>query len=145
MKYEKSLNIISKSAVIIGFIYSFFLPIKFNTIWFYIGLIAFIFGFTIDLTVLYILKDTKLDKPFMDGPYRYSRHPIYLSSFLIIISISIMSLSWIFLLIAFIVGIHQFISAPAEEKYCLKKYGDEYKVYMEKTPRWIGIPKSNKK
>jgi hypothetical protein len=34
MKYEKILNIISMAAIIVGIIYSIFLPLKFNTIWF---------------------------------------------------------------------------------------------------------------
>ena len=133
------------AAVIVGFIYSIFLPIKYNTIWFYVGLLVFLFGFFFDLSVLYSIKDAKLDKPFTNGPYRYSRHPIYFSSFLIMISISIISISWIFLLIAIIVLIHQLIAAPAEEQYCLKKYGKEYEDYIARTPRWIGLPKSSKK
>jgi protein-S-isoprenylcysteine O-methyltransferase Ste14 len=92
-------------------------------------------------TVLYAIRDTKLDKPFTNGPYKYSRHPIYFASFLIIISISIMSLSWIFLLIVILVAIYQLIVVPVEEKYCLNKYGKVYKEYMERTPKWIGIPK----
>jgi len=30
---------------------------------------------------------------------------------------------------------------PAEERFCLKQYGDTYREYMNKTPRWLGIPK----
>jgi protein-S-isoprenylcysteine O-methyltransferase Ste14 len=145
MKYEKILNMMSTAAVIVGFIYSFFLPLKFNTILFNFGLLVFLFGFILDLTVLYTIRNTKLDKPFTNGPYKYSRHPIYFASFLIIISISIMSFSWIFLLIAIIVAMHQLIVAPVEEKYCLKKYGKDYKEYMERTPKWIGFPKSRLK
>ena len=132
MKYEKTLKGISTAAVIIGFIYSIFLPLKFNTIWFYLGLIIFLIGLILDGTVLYTIRGAKLDKPFTNGPYRYSRHPIYMASFLILISIAIMSYSWIFLLIAIIVVIHQLIAAPAEEQYCLKKYGNEYQEYMKK-------------
>lgn len=29
----------------------------------------------------------------------------------------------------------------AEERYCLYMYGDDYRKYMKRTPRWIGIPK----
>jgi protein-S-isoprenylcysteine O-methyltransferase Ste14 len=61
---------------------------------------------------------------------------------LIMISISIMSLSWVFLLITIICGIHLIIVAPAEEKYCIKKYGIVYKDYIKRTPRWIGLSKS---
>jgi protein-S-isoprenylcysteine O-methyltransferase Ste14 len=34
------------------------------------------------------------------------------------------------------------IVVPAEERFLLEKYGDAYREYMNKTPRWIGIPKS---
>ena len=145
MKHEKILNVTSMAAVIVGFIYSIFLPIKYNTFWFYIGLLIFLFGFIFDLSVLYSIRDAKLEKPFTNGPYRYSSHAIYLASFLIIISISIMSFSWIVLLIAIIVALHQLIAASAEEQYCLKKFGKEYQEYMERTSRWIGLPKSGAK
>jgi len=145
MKYEKVLNVISMSVVIFGFLYSIFLPLKFNAIWFYIGLLIFLFGFIFDSSVLITLRDAKLDKPFTNGPYKYSRHPLYFALFVIIISISIMSLSWVFLIIAIICGIHLILVAPVEEEYCLKKYGKIYQEYIERTPRWIGIPKSGKK
>jgi len=33
------------------------------------------------------------------------------------------------------------ILAIPEERFCLEKYGDAYREYMNRTPRWIGIPK----
>ena len=145
MKYEKVLNVISMGAVIIGFLYSIFLPLKFNSIWFYIGLLIFLFGFIFNLSILITLRNAEPNKPFTNGPYKYSRHPGYFSLFMIMISISIMSLSWVFLLITIICGIHLIIVAPVEEKYCLEKYGNVYKNYIERTPRWIGLSKSGKK
>jgi protein-S-isoprenylcysteine O-methyltransferase Ste14 len=142
MKHEKILNVISMAAIIFGFIYSIFLPLKLNSIWFYIGLIIFLIALIIDLTILNTIRKAKPDKPFTTGPYNYSRHPIYLVLFLIIISISIMSFSWLFLLILLIVIGHVLLAVPAEEKYCLEIYGKEYQDYMKKTPRWIGVPKS---
>jgi len=144
MKYEKILNIISTGAVIFGFLYSIFLPLKINTIWFYIGSLIFVFGFIFNLSVLITLRNAKHDKPFTNGPYKYSRHPAYFALFAIIISISIMNLSWVFLIIAIICGIHLILVAPVEEKYCLKKYGEEYQEYIERTSRWIGLSKSGK-
>jgi protein-S-isoprenylcysteine O-methyltransferase Ste14 len=31
--------------------------------------------------------------------------------------------------------------AVAEERGCLETYGVEYQDFMNRTPRWIGIPK----
>jgi protein-S-isoprenylcysteine O-methyltransferase Ste14 len=33
---------------------------------------------------------------------------------------------------------------PVEERFLLEKYGESYREYMERTPRWIGVPKSGK-
>ena len=52
-----------------------------------------------------------------------------------------MTISWIFLIILFIVMVHMFIVVPAEEKFCIEKYGDSYLEYMRKTYRWFGLPK----
>ena len=145
MKHEKMLNVISMVTVVFGFIYSIFLPLKLNTIWFYIGLILFLIGLTIDFSVLFTLRKAKPDKPFTNGPYKYSRHPIYLALILIFLSVSIMSYSWIIFIFLIIMIMHLLLAVPAEEQYCLKKYGKEYKDYLSRTPRWIGIPKSSKK
>src|SRR4030042_6141376 len=67
MKFEKTSNILSMVVLIVGFIYSIFLPLQFNTIWFYIGLLIFLFGLIFDLTALYTLRDAKLDRPFING------------------------------------------------------------------------------
>jgi protein-S-isoprenylcysteine O-methyltransferase Ste14 len=129
------------AAIIVGFIFSIFLPIRFDTILIYVGLIIFLFGFAIEILVLFTLRKISLDKPFTNGPYKDSRHPLYLSLLLIIVGVGIMTLSWIFLLIFIIMIIHLLLAVPAEEKYCIKKYGEEYKNYLKKTPRWIGLPK----
>ena len=34
---------------------------------------------------------------------------------------------------------------PAEEQYCLTSYGKDYQDYVDRTPRWIGLPGYNKK
>jgi protein-S-isoprenylcysteine O-methyltransferase Ste14 len=50
--------------------------------------------------------------------------------------------SWLFLLLAIVYTSLGFIYAGSEERMCLEKYGDAYREYMERTPRWIGLPKS---
>jgi len=142
IKHEKLLNIISTVIIVAGFIYSIFLPLQLGKAWFYIGLVIFLIALVISLSATFISRATSIDKPFTKGPYRYSRHPLYVAQTLIFISITIACLSWVFLLITVIMQSFHIIYAPAEEQYCLKRYGKDYLEYMKRTPRWIGPPKS---
>ncbi len=108
---------------------------------FEIGLIIFLVALVITISVTFFVRTTPTDKPFTKGPYPYSRHPFYVAQTLIFLSIAIASASWVFLMLTIIMGIFHLIFAPAEEQYCLKRYGKDYEEYMKRTPRWIGIPK----
>jgi len=141
VKFEKALNIMSMLVVIFGFIYSIFLPIKFGTIWFYIGGIFFLIGFILNFSAIVSLRNVSANKPFDKGSYKFSRHPFYVSMIFIFVSVIIISLSWIFIILLAFLFIHLIIAVPAEEKYCLDKYGEDYRRYLEKTPRWIGLPR----
>ncbi len=144
IKHEKLLNVISTVTSVAGFIYSIFLPLQLGKAWFFMGLAIFLIALVISLSATFFVRTTPTDKPFTKGPYRYSRHPFYVAETLIFLSITIASVSWVFLLLTVIMQSFHMIYAPAEEQYCLKRYGKDYLEYMKRTPRWIGIPKSEK-
>jgi protein-S-isoprenylcysteine O-methyltransferase Ste14 len=123
-------------------IYSIFVPLKLSTVWFYIGLPVFLIGFIPYALLTTNFVTTPLDKPVTKGIYRYSRHSMYLTMFLMLLGAGIASASWIFLLLSVVNIIMPPLFVEAEERYCLDKYGDAYREYMNRTPRWIGIPKS---
>jgi len=126
-------------------LYSIFLPLEMGTVWFYIGL--FIFALALVMTVMTSINfaTTLLDEPVTKGVYRISRHPIYLSGFLLYIGIGIATASWVILLCAILWIVLFHIVLPFEEQFLLEKYGDSYREYMNKTPRWIGFSKSEAK
>jgi len=144
IKHEKLLNVISTAIWVAGIIYSIFLPLQLGTIWFFMGSVIFLIALVIFLSATFFVRTTPADKPFTKGPYRYSRHPYYVAETLIFLSIAIASVSWVFLMLAVIMSIFHLVYAPAEEQYCLKRYGKDYREYMDRTPRWLGIPKSKK-
>jgi protein-S-isoprenylcysteine O-methyltransferase Ste14 len=144
IKHEILLNAISTAIAFAGFIYSILLPLQLGTVWFFLGLVIFLIALVISLSATFFVRATPTDKPFTKGPYRYSRHPYYVAETLIFLSIAIASVSWVFLMLTVIMSIFHLIYAPAEEQYCLKRYGKDYKDYIKRTPRWIGIPKIRK-
>jgi protein-S-isoprenylcysteine O-methyltransferase Ste14 len=122
--------------------YSIFLPLKLGTIWFYAGLAIFLTGLVVLTAATVNFARTPMNVPITRGIYHYSRHPLYLASLLIYFSVGIASASWVFLLIFVVQSVSIRIAAVGEERFCLGKYGDAYREYIDGTPRWIGIPKS---
>jgi len=137
--------IIYSSIVFASYAYTIFLPLKLGTLWFYAGLLVYLLGlFVIILAVLSFIT-TPVDKPVTKGVYSVSRNPQYVGDLFINISISIACLSWIFLLVTIAAVIFEHHMVASEETACLKQYGDAYREYMNRTPRWIGIPNQRKK
>jgi len=128
-------------------IYSVYLPLKFRTIWFYIGLPITLIGLVGNIIVFVDWGNTRAGEPVARGIYRYSRHLMYVTGVFIFLSVSTLSALWVFLLftIIFVVGVTRPYFVKIEEAQCLGHYGAAYREYMNRTPRWIGIPKSEKK
>lgn len=123
-------------------LYSIFLPLAVGMTWLYAGLGVFAVGLVILVWATLVVVRTAPDKPFTTGIYRFSRHPMYLSMIFVYLGVSIASASWLFLLITVITFFLQQLQMINEEKYCCRKFGDVYVEYMNRTPRWIGLPKA---
>ena len=126
----------------VALIYSIFLPLQLGTIWFYIGLPIYLVGLIILVVATINFAAAPMDKPITKGLYRFSRHPLYLSLCVVYIGTGIAVSSWVLILmgLANVFCVQQ--ESLVEEKYCLEKYCDAYREYMNRTPRWIGIPKA---
>jgi protein-S-isoprenylcysteine O-methyltransferase Ste14 len=148
-KSKTTLLVASLSKIIIfpAVIYSFFLPLQLGSIWFYVGLPITLLGLVGFILVLVDWANTPAGLPVTSGIYRYSKHPMYVTMVLLFLGVNIASVSWIFLLFTIIsvIGVTRPYSVKVEEAQCLGHYGTAYREYMNRTPRWIGIPKSKKK
>ena len=136
-------NYVSNPLWLLSTAYSIFLPFKLGTVWFYAGLVIFVAGLVINIIVTINFARTPMNEPITRGVYRYSRHPGYASLLLIYFSVSIASASWVFLLLTVLLAIEVGLSVADEEHYCLGKCGNAYREYMNRTPRWIGVPTSS--
>ena len=141
-KTRKTAFYSSKILMFVAFAYSIFVPLKLGTAWFYAGLPIILAGLVAQTIVLVNWAKTPVDEPITRGLYRYSRNPMYISFFLLLLGIAIATASWVFLVFAVGLTIASFVFAGIEEQACLDKYGDTYRDYMNRTSRWIGIPKS---
>jgi protein-S-isoprenylcysteine O-methyltransferase Ste14 len=145
---EARRNILERHVAIIGNLvwllalgYSVFLPFRLGTTWFYVGLSVFIIGLTLMVVATIDFIATPADQLITKGAYTFSRHPMYLATFLICLGSGIAAVSWLFILVTIIMALCFYAEALIEERYCFNRYGDAYQEYMNRTSRWIGVPK----
>ena len=140
-KTTESFNIISKLIYFPAVICSVFMPLELGTVWFYAGLPITLIGLVGSLIVVVNWASTPAGEPVTRGIYRYSRHPGYVTEVLLLFGVSMISASWVFLLFPIIISAGAAHFIKIEEAFTLGHYGKIYSEYMNRTPRWIGIPK----
>jgi protein-S-isoprenylcysteine O-methyltransferase Ste14 len=72
------------------------------------------------------------------GPYRVTRNPIYIGFVLVYFGLSIVLTSvWVLLLLFPVLVILQRGVVAREEVYLERKFGDAYRAYKARVPRWL--------
>lgn len=83
----------------------------------------------------------ELDKSYLlqRGMYAYSRHPMYLSELILLVGWIIFYAS-VALVIAFVIGylLFNYYAMPQEERILEAHFGEAYREYKNKVPRWFG-------
>ncbi len=121
----------------INFIVCFFDPIEL-VVPREIGVILLVFGFLFFVYVLLYLRsgffgetEPKLDFLITKGPYRFCRHPQYLSFIIIILGIDLMFRSPIGLVLTFVLSIPSMVyRARIEDNLLRNKFGEEWENYV---------------
>jgi protein-S-isoprenylcysteine O-methyltransferase Ste14 len=71
------------------------------------------------------------------GPYRWVRHPFYVTAALLMASVTLLTANWLIgvssvAILAFIA-----VRTPKEEQMLIKRFGQEYRDYMARSGRFI--------
>jgi len=112
-------------------------PLKIGDVVFVMGTSVYSLGLIGFVTALANFKNTPVDQPVTSGLYRISRHPQQLAASVSFLGISVAIGSWLafaFMILG-VIGAHNKILA--EEQACLEQYGESYKNYMERIPRYF--------
>jgi len=112
----------------------------------HLGWILIVFGVTLNLwadgifkKIRTTIKPNEMPSKFVDyGPFKISRHPVYLGMLMILLGVFVICGSIITLItpIIFIIII-EFLFIPLEEKNMIKKFGKKYLNYKRKVRKWI--------
>jgi protein-S-isoprenylcysteine O-methyltransferase Ste14 len=73
-----------------------------------------------------------------EGPFHYSRNPMYISLTLLYLGVSLLiNALWILLLVVPLLVVIRYGVIAREEAYLERKFGDEYLRYKARVRRWI--------
>jgi protein-S-isoprenylcysteine O-methyltransferase Ste14 len=73
-----------------------------------------------------------------DGPYRYTRNPMYLGFVCLYLGLALwFGLFWAVILLAAVIAVIQYYVIVREEQYLEQKFGDEYLRYRAAVRRWL--------
>jgi protein-S-isoprenylcysteine O-methyltransferase Ste14 len=71
------------------------------------------------------------------GPYRYVRHPFYVTIATSFAGMSLLTALWAVALLMFVVLVLLALRTPLEERKLVERFGDAYVAYMSRTPRYV--------
>lgn len=112
-------------------------PLKAGSLVLVLGLAVYGLGLIGFVVALLNYRSAPLDQPVTAGLYRISRHPQQFTLSVAFLGISIAMGSWpaFALMMIGVIGAH--LKVRAEEKACLQKYGEAYRRYMGRVPRYF--------
>lgn len=71
------------------------------------------------------------------GPYRWIRHPLYTSVGLMTVAIPVITANWFLLATGIVVFSLLVVRTRIEEAHLVARFGDGYRIYMERTGRFV--------
>jgi protein-S-isoprenylcysteine O-methyltransferase Ste14 len=114
-----------------------FMPLKFDSSYFVVGLVLFIISFVAYIMSLVAYATSNPIKPVTKGIYKLCRNPQQISTIFMWIGIGLMTSSIFIIAICVLQLFTVYPTFKAQEKFCIDKYGFDYQDYMKKAPRYF--------
>jgi protein-S-isoprenylcysteine O-methyltransferase Ste14 len=134
---QKSIIYAGALSASVLFILLIFTPLKIGSNVFILGIILYALGLTGFVVALFNFKNTPHDRPATEGLYRISRNPQQVMFFVTFIGACLATGSWLALLMQMASSLFLHTRILAEEKACIEQYGDSFREYMKRVPRYF--------
>lgn len=79
------------------------------------------------------------------GLYRFTRNPQLMAYGLLVLGYALLWPSWSGIIWVAVYGVIAHIMVLTEEEYLLSVYGAAYEAYCQRTPRYLGLPASDRR
>jgi len=112
-------------------------PLKMPSALFFAGMEVYVVGLIGLIVAIVNFGTTPAGEPVTQGLYKVSRHPQIVALTVAFLGICLAIGSWAALLTLFLSRLLQHYGILGEEEACLAQYGDSYRAYMERVPRYF--------
>jgi protein-S-isoprenylcysteine O-methyltransferase Ste14 len=137
--HRRVILIIGKTFGLLYILLLAFSPLKLSSPLFYLGMIFYIVGLTGFVIAIINFRNTPPNQPVTRGLYRYSRNPQILTMLVTMLGISFAVGSGVALIVLLLSTFFSRVRIIEEEKACLAQYGEAYREYLERVPRFLLI------
>ena len=114
-----------------------FTPLDIHQPLFWVGTGIYIIGYLFVISALDYFRRNPIGQPVVAGPYRISRNPQWVGLFLIMLGSGLASGVWLYVGIVIGVGFIYHIQILEEEKVCSVQFGESYRSYLKRIPRYL--------
>ena len=136
-KRQIVITVIGKLLALATVLMIIFTPLKLGSYAFIVGTVLVGVGLIGLVKALLDFRNTPPDRPVTQGIYRVTRHPQNLASSLVILGCTIAIGSWLALILFVVARVFLHANLVAEEDVCLREYGEAYRDYMKRVPRYL--------
>jgi len=130
-------TVIGKLSALVGLALLFCTPMKIDSTVFRVGFAVIGLGLIGLVKALFDFKNTPISEPVTRGIYKVSRHPQIVMSTVVLLGGCIAIGSWSALLSLTVARVFSHFGILAEEEVCLEQYGDDYRSYLNRVPRYF--------
>ncbi len=134
---QRILTVIGKLFALVCLGLIIFTPLKVGNPVFILGSILVVLGLAGVTVAVFNFRNTPTNQPVTSGLYRISRHPQILALGILFLGICIAIGSWVAMFALVASKLFGHFSILAEEESCLKQYGDSYRDYVKRVPRYF--------
>ncbi len=104
----------------------------------FLGILFFTGGILLLITAsLNLRKSVNTKEIVISGPFKYIRHPIYTSIYILSIGLGLIFFAWLWFIIMIVFIPFWYIECREEEKEMIKLYGKKYIEYQRKTGMFL--------
>lgn len=135
---QKILTAVAKLFVVLPcFALIVFSPLQIGEPAFILGSILYAVGLVGFVAALFNFRNTPVDQPVTRGLYRISRNPQWVTLMVCFLGVCIAIGSWMLVLLLLMAAPLSHFRILAEERSCLQRYGDSYRSYVQRVPRYF--------